>query len=333
MRNLIPCSILIFLILVLDTSPVNGQVGINTDDPHPSSVLQVFSTNRGLLIPSLPKGDIIIGPADGLVIYNSTTKMFDFFNKSSTRWQPVSPFVPDSSGYALNFSLKLNNPLSIFAKVTIKDSLSNIRGYGTIPIGGIIMWSGTSIPNGWALCDGHVTPEGITTPDLRGRFIVGSGSYATGMSDPSIWDANYLSPGNLSNKGILSGKTGGIKSLILTENQLPSHTHNINIVTSVACEHVHPYITAETDGNFSPYFRDGTKGAIMNHVGGYYVTYDTLSHQTKQVDLTRAINGNQMDAVPNHAHLVLGNTASTGSFAACENRPPYYVLAFIMRVK
>lgn len=44
---------------------------------------------------------------------------------------------------------------------------------GNIPVGGIILWSGTvsSIPSGWALCDG-----GNGTPDLRNRFIVGAGS-------------------------------------------------------------------------------------------------------------------------------------------------------------
>ncbi len=318
---------------MIDSYLVYGQVGINTDDPHPSSVLQVFSTNRGVLIPSLSKGDLISGPADGLLIYNSTTKMFDFFNKTLTRWQPVSPFVPDSSGYALNYSLKLNGPISIISKVSIRDTLSDIRGYGTVPIGGIIMWSGTNIPNGWALCDGHITKEGITTPDLRGRFIVGSGINSNAISDPSIWDVNYLTPGNLSNRGSISGKTGGIKSLILNSNQLPSHTHGISLATSYAGEHQHPYITAETDGHFTPYFRNGTKGAIMNHVGGYYVTYDTLSHQTKQINLPRAIGDNQMDAVPNHSHLVAGNTAPTGSASACENRPPFYVLAFIMRVR
>jgi cytoskeletal protein CcmA (bactofilin family) len=45
-------------------------------------------------------------------------------------------------------------------------------GNGTIPVGGIIMWSGSivSIPSGWSLCDGS-----NGTPDLKNRFIVGAG--------------------------------------------------------------------------------------------------------------------------------------------------------------
>ena len=49
-------------------------------------------------------------------------------------------------------------------------------GRGTIPIGGIIMWSGDFVPSGWALCDGQAG-----RPDLRDRFVVGAGSrYPTG---------------------------------------------------------------------------------------------------------------------------------------------------------
>ena len=47
-----------------------------------------------------------------------------------------------------------------------------------IPTGSIIMWSGSigAIPSGYYLCDGN-----NGTPDLRDRFVVGSGnSYAVG---------------------------------------------------------------------------------------------------------------------------------------------------------
>lgn len=53
---------------------------------------------------------------------------------------------------------------------------TTFTGNGTIPIGGIIMWSGTTtdIPTGWTLCNG-VASNGLTPPDLRDRFIVGAG--------------------------------------------------------------------------------------------------------------------------------------------------------------
>ena len=91
---------------------------------------------------------------------------------------------------------------------------SSFIGAGTIPVGGIIMWSGSiaSIPTGWALCNGS-----SGTPDLRDRFIVGAGN-------------------NYSVAGI-----GGT-----TDSQLPAHTHNVTngsansftAVTSVSDESV-----------------------------------------------------------------------------------------------
>lgn len=46
-------------------------------------------------------------------------------------------------------------------------------GGNIIPSGSILLWHGSiaSIPTGWVLCDGT-----HSTPDLRGRFIVGAGT-------------------------------------------------------------------------------------------------------------------------------------------------------------
>jgi hypothetical protein len=68
-----------------------------------------------------------------------------------------------------------------------------------LPAGSVIMWYGTatSIPFGWALCNGQ-TVNGYATPDLRDKFVVGAGStYAV-------------------------GDTGG-----RTDTVLPSHSHDI----------------------------------------------------------------------------------------------------------
>jgi len=51
---------------------------------------------------------------------------------------------------------------------------SPIASGETVPTGGIIMWSGADVPEGWALCDGT---DG--TPDLRNRFVVGAGDTYT----------------------------------------------------------------------------------------------------------------------------------------------------------
>lgn len=73
----------------------------------------------------------------------------------------------------------------------------NVTGkFNLIPKGMIIAWYGSNVPDGWTLCDGN-----NGTPDLRGKFIVGSDDI------------------------IKSGTTGGNSNIALTVNELPTHSH------------------------------------------------------------------------------------------------------------
>ena len=78
------------------------------------------------------------------------------------------------------------------------------NGKGTIPLRGIIVWSGkeADIPRGWALCNGE-THYGIKTPNLLSRFIVGAGS-----------GSHYK-----------VGEAKGEALHTLTEGELPAHSH------------------------------------------------------------------------------------------------------------
>ena len=73
-----------------------------------------------------------------------------------------------------------------------------------LPKGIIVAWHGTqsTVPFGWVLCNGA-----NGTPDLRSRFIVGTGG------------------GGLTDYGW--GNTGGLESVTLTIDQMPGHTHGM----------------------------------------------------------------------------------------------------------
>jgi hypothetical protein len=60
-----------------------------TDVPVSSALLELKSTTKGLLLPRLTTAerDAISSPAEGLVIYNSTTKVMNFYN--GTSWGSV----------------------------------------------------------------------------------------------------------------------------------------------------------------------------------------------------------------------------------------------------
>ncbi len=67
----------LFLIFLVFSIPINlfSQVGINTETIDPSSALEIFSEDKGLLMPRLTttQRDGIIDPASGLMIYNITS--------------------------------------------------------------------------------------------------------------------------------------------------------------------------------------------------------------------------------------------------------------------
>lgn len=155
------------------------------------------------------------------------------------------------------------------ASSTITGTLTagTVAGNGTIPIGGIIMWSGatTAVPAGWALCNGQ-TASGKVTPNLTDRFVVGAGG-------------SYYAPGN----------TGGNNSVTISVAQLPAHNHT----------YVDAYFS-ESGGDNSP-------------SGGKY-------------------KGSGDSDNDNYLWTIKRTSDNTGSGAAVDIRPPYYALAFIMRV-
>ena len=155
--------------------------------------------------------------------------------------------------------------LSVTKTLSVDGSLGvagTITGYGTVPVGTIVLWSGAAnrIPDGWALCNGQ-TLNGNKTPDLRNRFVVGAGStYAV-------------------------GNTGGADAVTLSVAQMPSHRHSYT-------------------------FKGADLAASWKDNNYFYNQSQTYSGN----------NNTQY-------------TDYTGGGQPHENRPPYYALCYIMRVK
>lgn len=184
------------------------------------------------------------------------------------------------------------------------------RVQSVLPIGGIIMWSGSTvgIPTGWALCNGQ-----NGTPDLRNRFIVGAGS------------------------GYNSGDTGGAETVTLTQAQLPAHTHDFSATTSTAGNHGHTGATSFQGDHTHPTYGAGAFYANHNPgspaVGfGSGGNYFPMSPQPTILGAGGHSHTLSIDAAGAHSHTVSGATSGVGSGAAHENRPPYYALAYIMRI-
>jgi microcystin-dependent protein len=192
-----------------------------------------------------------------------------------------------AGGYSINGILSASSAsvsgLVKAGSITVSGNLTaatvaatTVTGFGTIPLGGIIMWSGatTAIPAGWALCNGG-TVSGQVTPNLQDKFIVGAGNtYAVGSA-------------------------GGASAVTLSVNQMPSHKHFYG-------------------------FAQGSGAAIGDGYAGISGAFTTGN--AAELEQSGGNDGQRLQAWAAY-------TASTGGGAAIDIRPPYYALAYIMRVQ
>ena len=324
--NRLPKLILAVAILIIAINSY-AQIGINTTNPDSTSVLDITSSNRGLLIPRLTSGSReslgTLNPADGLLVYDTNLKMFFFWNKVTTKWEALNPWVYANPSQNSTISIRPDNNVGVGVtntsyKMEVNGSLkstsldaatintttvnaSYLNGYGSIPVRGIIMWSGdvNQIPDGWWLCDGS-----NGTPDLRGRFVVGYArdwyDHGAGIPPSNVQDGNYQN----------DRATGGENFHTLSIGEMPAHGHSGT--TNVDGVHSHTI--------FSYWMRsdDADDRWVMGHVGADY-------DSNRRMD----VGGTQTDG--EHAHNFSTNEA--GGSGAHENRPPYYVLAYIMRIR
>ena len=169
-----------------------------------------------------------------------------------------------------------------------------------IPTGTIAMFGSASAPSGWQLCNGGTALTsalqavvGSNVPDLRDKFVVGSGS-----------SYSY-------------GSTGGSSSVTLSTSQLPSHTHgsgsysasNVSLTGDITKISECYNVAGAATGVFS---KKGT--------GNSPVTGSSSNSPTAGVDFDAS-----------HSHSVSGTSGGTGSGSSIENRPPYYAVTYIIK--
>jgi hypothetical protein len=187
-----------------------------------------------------------------------------------------------------------------------------------VPVGGIIMWSGTKLQidgfANWQLCDGSAilsgSLSGTNTPDLVGRFILGTSSYDTGQNR---WEENITGGSNA---------TGGSKdAIVVTHNHgvsndshnhgVSNDSHNHGNTFSLTGIQAFGYRTSTsptdsvegTGGNFA-YSSPGLTGSVSANSTGITIDNDSTG-------------------------ITIDNEGSSGTN---KNLPPYYSLAYIIRI-
>lgn len=218
-----------------------------------------------------------------------------------------------SSAYVLtqgnrNMAVKAGDRLLVEAdgtgKVTVIDWF---KRDGDMFPGFIGMFSGAvaNIPSGWQLCDGT-----NGTPDLRSKFIVGasaSGGYAVGAQGGSA-DAVVVSHSHTATTG----------------NQSADHTHGFSGTTASAGDHAHTTVVHSNPGQATNTGTEAAGGIWQSGATTYNPSTSTAGAHT------HGFSGTTAGASANHNHAVTVNSAGVSGTNA--NLPPYYALAFIMKL-
>jgi hypothetical protein len=80
-------TVIFILFIALQNHTKAQSVGIGTNTPHPSSLLELSESSKGLLIPrmTLAQRNAILNPAEGLMVYQ-TNDTIGFWYYSTGNW-------------------------------------------------------------------------------------------------------------------------------------------------------------------------------------------------------------------------------------------------------
>lgn len=187
-----------------------------------------LSSTSGLILPK-ENDTSTLSDLNGIVAFIDDSPLADYTGLKDQSGNPVDitfnnrlHFRHNDSWYApLNQDdlklLKSNADYEINTRYnSISSRITALEAQDQIPYGLIVAWYTTSIPTGWAICNGQ-TVNGRKTPDLRDRFIFGSSS--TNTSGGFVG----ATPSPSTNLNI--GHYGGESTNTLTTDQMPSHKH------------------------------------------------------------------------------------------------------------
>jgi microcystin-dependent protein len=321
------------LVLLISGHWAMGQVGINTNSPHPSAALEIKSDTAGLLIPRITTTarESMSTPGNSLLVYDTDLRMYFYYQASDSKWYVLNTWITtvvsnSKGGFdTISFTngkvgIGTNNPsesLQVIGNIkangnvvaTSSVTAPKLYGEGATPAGSIVMWSGnpSTLPVGWALCDGSVInlPQGgtYTTPNLKGRFVVGYDPNDTDYNNTNKVGPVYTdADGNSNGTNTTDAKQIRLKD---TQSGLPVHSH-----TATDKGHSHP---------FSDWYQqDKTVG--KNAGGGE----DAASNGETSRDTNTGVG---------KADIQIGDSDSNKhAVESLENRPPYYVLAYIIKL-
>ncbi|MCK7589766.1 tail fiber protein [Subsaxibacter sp. CAU 1640] len=277
-----------------------AQVGIGTSTPDNSSVLDISSSDKGILIPRLSAIErlSITSPAEGLMVYQ-TDDVEGFYFYDGTSWDRV-----------------------------LKESKD------AIPVGAIFTFPIDTAPSGYLICDGSAVSrttyanlfallgttygmgDGSTTfnlPDYRGKFMRGvdngSGNDPDATTRQDRGDGTIGDAVGTQQNGAMAIHNHAVNAPHATTDSAGSHSHYTN-TTNLSTQNSgnHSHLTSPSNAYTSPpsaQHNHALRGEYRNVSGAFGSTRFVLDNGGPQTFITLASG--------NHTHTVNIPSVSTNN--------------------
>lgn len=213
-----------------------------------------------------------------------------------------------SENYAWGDFVSLSDKSNRQLLTEINSLKAQIASLQPSPVGSIVMWPSNTIPTGWRLCDGSSLPRA----EYQELFAVLQTTY--GYNDSSSFKLPDMRGLYVAGKGANSynalNQKGGANTVALSVDQMPKHNHDTSTSTSDG------NVTTNDPGNHTHQVPTGS--STTGTAGG------AQKAKNEYGPFTSGGGGA-------HTHTV--SLKARGNGDAHENRPPYIVLNYIIKVK
>ena len=176
------------IIALITTYSLEAQVSVSSDgsDPNPSAMLDVKSTDLGMLIPRMTSAqrDAITNPAEGLLIFNITTHCYEGYSTQDVRWYAfrcIGPYPGAIHCGDVTEILDVTNPTTqkTWMDRNLGASQAATDSTDALAYGDLYQWG--------RFADGHQCRNSGTTNTLSSTNTPGHGNFILVSSHPYDW--------------------------------------------------------------------------------------------------------------------------------------------------
>lgn len=232
-------SILLVLVLTSTISQLKAQVAINTDGsaPNASAMLDVTSTDKGILIPRVASTGSITSPVNGLLVYSTADNTFNYYDGSAwkkvstanSQWTTTGSNIYYNTGGVAIGGGTVNSSAILDLQSTDKGILiPRVAGTGSVtaPVAGLLIYSTTDKAfyyydgSAWKMINNQWNTSGSNIYYSTGGVTIGgTPANNSAILDLQSTDKGILIPRmTLAERGDIYPLTAGLMIFCTTDN-------------------------------------------------------------------------------------------------------------------